>query len=234
MDRFLAPNGKKKISGVMHYSGASAPAIVCCHGLFSHKDSEKFLQVAEAFGPAGYTVVRFDFAGCGDSDGDIADTTVTSRLQDLQAVVQHLSGLGVLDGSYGLLGSSLGGYVGLLHAAQNPVAALSVWATPCDLPSLGNKFSKADLERLKQDFFVDARGYDLLSAIGAVRSVQVLHGAADELVPSDHARRIFSMLPEPRDLVVLQGADHALSAVSSRQQAVTLGLAWFRRQMPPG
>lgn len=234
-EKFLVPIGKEKIAGIVHRSVAGAPVIVCCHGLFSTKDSDKFLQIANTFTPAGFTVVRFDFGGCGDSTGDIADTTVTGRLQDLKAVIQYLfSGQGGLTGPYGILGSSLGGYVGLLHAAKNPVAALSVWSTPCELLSLINTIPKADLEKLKQDFFVDARSYDVLMAIESVKSVQIMHGGADELVPVDHAGLIYGRVQEPRDFLLLPEADHALSSVRSREQAIAASLAWFKRQMPLG
>lgn len=234
MERFLISVEARMISGVLHRSAAGAPAIVCCHGLFSSKHSDKFLQIAEAFSQDGFTVVRFDFGGCGESTGDIADTTVTSRLQDLGAVMTYMAEKCSLRGPCGILGSSFGGYVGLLHAAKNPVAALSVWSTPCDLLAISSNIPRADLQKLKQDFFADARGYDLLSAVAGMKSVQVLHGTADEIVPAEHADRIYRALHSPRDLFMLQGADHSVTQPATRQQAITASLAWFKKHMLQG
>ena len=231
MEKFSLPVGARIIQGVLHRCTAGAPVIICCHGLFSSKHSDKFLEIAEAFTREGFAVARFDFAGCGESTGDIADTTVTSRLEDLEAVVRYIAGLA---GRYGILGSSLGGYVGLLHAAKNPVAALSVWSTPCNLLSIGSNIPKADLQKLKGNFFIDARRYDLLRAVAGMQSVQVLHGASDEIVPAEQARLIYQALHDPKDFLLLPGADHSISQFSSRQQAISASLAWFKKRVFPG
>jgi uncharacterized protein len=234
MEKFSLPVGKRMIHGVLHLSAAVSPVIICCHGLFSSKGSDKFLEIADAFTREGFSVVRFDFGGCGESTGDIADTTVSSRLQDLEAVRRHIQGECGLKGRHGILGSSLGGYVGLLHAAKNPVAALSVWSTPCDLLSITRNIPKGDLQKLKQDFFSDARGYDLLTAVAAVKAVQVLHGTSDEVVPVEQAGRIYEGVQNPKEYLLLPGADHSLSQLSFRQQAITSSLAWYKKQMLAG
>jgi fermentation-respiration switch protein FrsA (DUF1100 family) len=234
METFSLPVGKRRIHGLLQQGMAGAPVIICCHGLFSSKNSDKFIEIAESFAREGFAVARFDFGGCGESTGDIADTTVTSRLQDLEAVMQYVAGQCGPHGRYGILGSSLGGYVGLLHAAKNPAAALSVWSTPCDLLSISNNLPKADLQKLKPDFFSDASGYDLLTAVAAMKSVQVLHGTADELVPVAHARRIYGCLKNPKDFLLLPGADHALSSPAFRQQAIAASRAWFKKQLLQG
>jgi len=233
MENFSLPAGKRMIHGVLHRSATGAPVIICCHGLFSSKGSDKFLEIADVFTREGFSVVRFDFGGCGESTGDIADTTVTGRLQDLDAVARHVSETNESKSGYGILGSSLGGYVGLLHAAKNPVAALSVWSTPCDMLSIASNIPKADLQKLKQDFFIDARRYDLLEAVAGMQSVQVLHGASDEIVPAEQARLIYQALHDPKDFFLLPQADHSISQPLPRKQAITASLAWFKKQLLP-
>lgn len=234
IERFVVPVGTRSISGALHRCETASPVIVCCHGLFSNKNSDKFYQIAEAFTREGLSVVRFDFGGCGESSGALADTTVTGRLQDLAAVMGYLAGQEGLAGPYGILGSSLGGYVGLLHAARHPVAALSVWATPCDLPAITHSIPKEDLRKLKQDFFSDIRRHDLAAALGALSSVQVLHGTDDEVVPLEDARRIYAGVKSPKELLVLPGADHSITQPSCRRQAVAASLAWFTQQLSGG
>ncbi len=121
-EKFQIELDDRRIDGVLHLCEKRAPAVITCHGLFSSKQSDKFLQIAESFSREGFAVARFDFGGCGESTGDIADTTVTRRLKELEAVMHHLSGHAQLSGRYGILGSSLGGYAGLLYAARHPVA----------------------------------------------------------------------------------------------------------------
>ena len=219
------------IKGVLHLLPTSAPAVVTCHGLFSSMQSEKFLHVAEVFSRVGFAVVRFDFGGCGESTGSIADTTVSRRLQELEAVMQHISGHAKLTGHYGILGSSLGGYVGLLYAARHPVDALSVWATPKELLSLQHNIPADDLQKLKADFFSDAGRWNLPAEIAALQFVQVIQGTEDELVPWQHAELMNQILQEPKELLLLPGADHRISQPQHRKLATAQSLAWFKRHL---
>lgn len=58
-----------------------APVVVCCHGLLSYKGSTKFVAIGEQFSQAGLAVVRFDFAGCGESRVVQRESLLASRLR---------------------------------------------------------------------------------------------------------------------------------------------------------
>jgi pimeloyl-ACP methyl ester carboxylesterase len=230
-EKFQLQLEDRRIDGVLHLCDTRAPAVITCHGLFSSKQSEKFLNIADRFTQEGFAVVRFDFGGCGESTGALADTTVTRRLQELEAVMRHLSGHAHLSGRYGILGSSLGGYVGLLYAARHPVAALSVWATPCNLLSISKNIPQEDLHKLRQEFFSDAHTYNLQAAVSGMRSVQVIQGRKDEIVPWPHAELLHQALHEPKELIFLPEADHSISQPQQRRQAIGHSLAWFKRHL---
>jgi pimeloyl-ACP methyl ester carboxylesterase len=230
-EKFQLQLEDRRIDGVLHLCDTRAPAVITCHGLFSSKQSDKFIQIADTFSREGFAVVRFDFGGCGESTGAIADTTVTRRLQELEAVMRHLSGHAKLSGRYGILGSSLGGYVGLLYAARHPVAALSVWATPYELMSLRENIPKTDLHKLKEEFFSDARTHNLPAAVSGMQSVQIIHGREDAIVPWRHAELIHQALHDPKVLLFLPGADHSISQPQQRRKAIMHSLAWFKRRM---
>ena len=232
MDPFSLRVGGNTLQGALHRSVPGAPVVICCHGLFSSMQSDKFLEIARAYTGAGLSVARFDFGGCGGSTGDIADTTVSGRLQDLYAVAEHLAASGELAGGCGIMGSSMGGYVGMLHAARHPVAALSVWSTPCDLLSITGNIPAVDLQKLKKVFFDDARDYVLLPAISMMESVQVIHGSADEIVPDGQAPSLYAALPYPKEFLLLPGADHSISQAASRRSAIDASLAWFKKYLP--
>ncbi|MBN2106429.1 MAG: alpha/beta fold hydrolase [Deltaproteobacteria bacterium] len=230
-EKFQIELQDRRIDGVLHLCSTRAPAVITCHGLFSNKQSDKLLQIADAFVREGFAVVRFDFGGCGESTGSIANTTVTRRLEELEAVMRHVAGHAKLAGSYGILGSSLGGYTGLLYAARHPVAALSVWATPCDLLSISNNIPQADLHKLRQEFFSDARTHNLTASVSGMRSVQVIQGREDEIVPWRHAELLHQAFHDPKELIFLPGADHSLSQPQQRLQAIAHSLAWFKRRL---
>ena len=71
------------------------PCVIASHGLFSSKDSEKYTTLGNRFHPRGIALFRFDFRGCGESEGIISEITVSDRLRDLNAAIDVHSAVGV-------------------------------------------------------------------------------------------------------------------------------------------
>src|SRR3989449_11116524 len=87
------------------------PCVVACHGLSASKDSDKYLLLGDELPAAGYALARFDFRGCGESSGREDETTIATRIEDVESVLKLLGRHPRLSGEFGLLGSSLGGFV---------------------------------------------------------------------------------------------------------------------------
>src|SRR5713101_9800373 len=115
IERHSVPLPDAKLALVLHLPDADgrAPCVVACHGLSASKDSDKYLLLGDALPAAGLALARFDFRGCGESSGREEETTIATRIEDVEAVLAHLEGHPRLDGRIGLLGSSLGGFVAL-------------------------------------------------------------------------------------------------------------------------
>ncbi|WP_049920124.1 alpha/beta hydrolase family protein [Halobiforma nitratireducens] len=94
-------------------SGAAGkrPWFVCCHGFVSDKSGSYERRCRRAVAE-GYDAVRFDFRGCGESDGRFVDATLSSRLADLAAVLEYFD-----PPSVALFGSSFGAKVAVHVAA---------------------------------------------------------------------------------------------------------------------
>ena len=95
------------------------PVVILCHGFLSHKDSSKYRHLAQVFAQESITTVRFDFRGCGESEGLLSESSISRRWRDLQRVIDTTVDLKDFDGRLGLLGSSLGGYLALLESSRN-------------------------------------------------------------------------------------------------------------------
>ena len=91
----------------------SWPLVILCHGLLSHKDGSKYRSLAQVFAEEGIATLRFDFRGCGQSEGRLEESTVSGRWRDLQSVLARSEKLNGFDGHLGILGSSMGGYLAL-------------------------------------------------------------------------------------------------------------------------
>src|SRR5438094_1947784 len=106
-----------QISGILAKpAGGTDRLAVLCHGFLSNKNSATNRALTAILLPQGIATLRFDFFGHGDSEGPFEKLTVGIAVQ------QTLAALG-LAGSrgyrkIGLVGSSFGGLVALLAAAE--------------------------------------------------------------------------------------------------------------------
>jgi len=119
--RFTVTVGGADVVGVLHApESRPSPCVVACHGMGASKDSDKYLLLGRELPAAGLALARFDFRGSGESGGSHREATIESRVADLEAVLDHLAKCPELDGRFGLLGSSLGGFVAVQVASKHP------------------------------------------------------------------------------------------------------------------
>ncbi|HEV2226409.1 MAG TPA: alpha/beta fold hydrolase [Nitrososphaerales archaeon] len=100
--------------------GRSKGEAVFAHGLNNNKDEDGyFVRLSRMLSKAGYSSLRFDFRGHGESSGRPEDMTVTGELVDLKTSIAYLEG--VLGDTVGLVlvASSFGAPAVILYAAEN-------------------------------------------------------------------------------------------------------------------
>lgn len=203
------------------------PCVVTLHGLMSSKDSEKYVLVGEEFSRRGIAVCRFDFRGCGESQGAVAETTVAQRVADARAVVRRMREHPALNGRVGLLGSSLGAYVALFVAREDlRIKVVAAWATPADLEDFAASPESVREYDLGDPFIEELKTQRYLRAPVGVRYCLFVHGDRDDLVPVDHAQRVYASALSPRRLQVIPGGDHPLTDPAHRRRAVQASLEW--------
>lgn len=228
-------SGSQKVAGVLHIPGhlpgaGNFPCVIASHGLLSSKDSEKYIAFGERISREGIAMLRFDFRGIGESEGRLEDDTVSRRVADLGAAIEFVRSHPNLGDRIGLLGSSLGGYVSLIKASMDKgIMAVVVWSTPFHLDDLKTKEQKEDYPLPGEAFFRDLPKHRLGSLLTKVSKCMVIHGEQDELVPVDQAWEIFQGLGGPKEIHVIESADHRLTAPSHRQRAMELSVEWFKK-----
>lgn len=171
----------------VHHPAGSDDWLVCCHGFTSDK-SGTYEVLCERAVEAGYDAVRFDFRGCGESDGAFVDATLSARIADLRAILDHFDPPRVA-----LYGSSFGCKVAV-HAAvdDDRVTALAgrapvTYDRPFDAPRrvvAEEGEHRYDEEKAIDDrFFDDLDDYRFADAAAAVDfPVALFHGRDDETV----------------------------------------------------
>ncbi len=223
----------QKISGILHLPGTKKfPCVIASHGLLSSKNSEKYIALGERLSREGFSMLRFDFRGIGESEGRIEEDTVSRRIVDLGSAIDFVKSKPGLGNRIGLVGSSLGGFVSLIKAAMDKeIRAIVVWATPFHLDDLGSKKQNEDYPLPAEAFFKDLPKHRLLPLLPKVSNCMAIHGEKDELVPVDQAWEIFHSLGGPKEIHIIEGADHRLTDPKHRQRAMDLTTEWFKKYL---
>ena len=224
--------GEQKLALVLHLPHRlPAPCVVACHGLAASKDSEKYLLLGREFPRAGLALCRFDFRGSGESDGAYAGSTVAGRIADLEAVLDFLAKHPALKRRFGLLGSSMGGFVAVHVAARRrPPMPVVTWNAPVTLRGL-QRSTAEDVAGLGQAFFDELATAALADTPAGAAFSLTIQAERDEVVPPSHGQVLFARAADPKELDVLKGADHRLSDMAHRMEAVSLSLHWLSRYL---
>jgi putative redox protein len=229
------------------------PGLPAGTALFAHcfscsKDLKAVVRISRSLAEAGFVVLRFDFTGVGESDGEFSDTNFSSNLDDLVAAAGYLrSEIGSADL---LVGHSLGGAAVLAAADRIPEAkAISTIAAPSSTDYLRKRLlesapellteNEARIElmgrsvRIRRQLLDDLGEEHMSSGISALgRPLLIFHSPADEVVDIEHARKIYTAARHPKSFVSLDGADHLL--LRRESDAVFVGAvmaAWAARYL---
>jgi uncharacterized protein len=220
-----------RISGIVHIPEGKGPfpCVILSHGLISSKESSKYISLAERFEEAGMIACRFDYHGCGESGGNIEETTLTIRTENLETVTDFMLHHPLVQTEkIGLMGSSFGGSTSLVKAAQDArIQCVSLWATPFRLGERDDG-TLEDVE-FNESLYADFARYDLLAEASKVSCALVIHGHKDDVVPCEEGRAIYKQLKRPKKFELIKGGDHIFSVPAHREKAINFALNWFRR-----
>ena len=126
------PSDGLTLSGAVHVpddhrTGERRPAIIMMHGFGANKNGGPE-WICRQFAAWGYVALRFDFRGCGDSEGVRGRVIPTEEVADALHAVTYMAERPDVDpAAIALCGSSLGGGVAVQAAGLDPrVAAVIV------------------------------------------------------------------------------------------------------------
>lgn len=222
------------------------------YAIFAHcftcsKNLSAVRNISRALNQSGIALLRFDFTGLGDSDGEFADTNFSSNVGDLIAAVHFLTENYEAPGL--LLGHSLGGAAVLQVANQCPsVKAVATIGAPFDPAHVGHLLMPAKEElaakgvaevsiggrpfRVKQQFLDDIQAFSGASQIDQLnRALLVCHSPQDRTVPIENAAKIYQAARHPKSFISLDGADHLLSNKEDAHYTGDVIACWVKRYL---
>ncbi len=248
-ERFEFPNGRGEQLSALMDRPATAPR---AYALFAHcftcgKDIHAAKRISSALTALGIAVLRFDFTGLGSSEGEFANTTFSSNVQDIVAAAQHMSERGEAPAL--LIGHSLGGAAILAAAGSIPQArAVVTIAAPADPVHVTHLFREhvdairdtGEIEvslggrpfRIKREFLDDIEMQKQKERIAHLRkALLVFHSPTDETVGIDNATAIFVAAKHPKSFISLAGADHLLSRKQDASYVANVIAVWAERYL---
>lgn len=209
------------------YRPGRSPTLLFLPGYASDMEGTKAAALDGFASELGLAMLRFDYSGTGSSDGAFEDGTLGGWLDEALHMLDSFT-----DGPVIVVGSSMGGWIGLLLAAQRPdrVAGLVGIAAAPDFTDWG--FSDAEKRTLQEDgrlkqpnpygaepqlttfgFWQSGEALRLLNGPIAVDCpVRLVHGDADTDVPVDVAFKTMRLLRSADvQLTLIKGGGHRLS-----------------------
>ncbi|WP_116125419.1 bifunctional alpha/beta hydrolase/OsmC family protein [Lewinella sp. IMCC34183] len=196
----------------------------------------------------GIGVLRFDFTGIGESEGDFVDTTFTTNITDLEAAADYLAEHHLAPAL--LVGHSLGGAAVLCAAPRIPsVRAVATIGAPFSPDHVAQHFQE-ELEtitaegdatvsiggrpfRIARQFVEDLGNHQLDRRIRDMEAaLLILHSPQDRTVSIDEAAKLYTAARHPKSFVSLDGADHLLSDADDSHYAGQVIAGWSRRYLP--
>lgn len=220
------------------------------YAVFSHfftgnKNFTAVRNISRALTENGIAVMRFDFAGLGESEGAFEDTNFSTNVDDLIAAADYLTK------NYKcpkiIIGHSLGGAAAVFAASQiNAVEAVVTIGAPSDPLHVEHLFetcketihSRGQAQVniagrkfvIKKQFLEDLESKDMPAVLKGLRKpLLVFHSPQDRVVEVENAAKIYKEARHPKSFVSLDGADHLLTDKADSLYVGEIISSWVKR-----
>ncbi|MBJ7882171.1 bifunctional alpha/beta hydrolase/OsmC family protein [Gelidibacter salicanalis] len=202
-------------------------------------------NISRALTTHGFAVVRFDFTGLGNSEGEFADSHFSANVEDLLAVNNYMAEH--YEAPSLLIGHSLGGAAVIVAASQlDNIKAVATIGAPATTEHVKRHFShqfdeiaeKGDVEvniggrpfKINQEFVEDFDKTDLPEITKQLRKpILIMHAPFDQVVGIDNAQQLFISAFHPKSFISLNDADHLLLKEKDSMYVGNMIGAWVQR-----
>ncbi len=207
--------------------------VIFCHGFATDKEGRTGRRCEQAV-ELGFQAVRFDFRGNNESSREFQDATLSTRVEDLQRVLDEVEETGV-----GVYGSSFGGLVALHTAAKDdridglalraPVTYLNVMDDIRGAIQENGVYEHIPGKKVGEQFLNDLDTYSTDAIIENITvPTLLLQGTDDEAVPMTSTKRFYQQLGCEKDYFEFTGQGHRFDDEADTN-AVDTALDWFQQ-----
>ena len=239
-------NHGQKIFGMLHIPESPRkppfPALVMLHGFTGHKiePHQLFVKAARRFASEGILALRFDFRGCGESEGNFEELTIEGEISDVLKALEFVRGRGdVRKERVALLGMSLGGAAAASVAGMQEaeIRCLVLWAAVADpkrvfdakaTPEIVRHFGTRPIHdyhgnALSQSFLDELFAFNPLERVRSYTGpVAIYHGDDDKSVSPDDALLYEEALSGrgPVELHMIRGSGHTFASLEWERELI--------------
>lgn len=223
------------------------------YAVFAHcftctKNLKAAVNITRAMSTRRIAVLRFDFTGLGESEGEFAETNFSSEVSDLVAAARFLEEQ--YEPPKLLVGHSLGGAAVLAAAERIPsavaIATIAAPFSPRHLRELLGETAEEIERRGEATAYIGGREFairkSLLDDLESHRPAEslhqlkgallVMHSPGDRVVDIQNAAEIFQSAGHPKSFISLGEADHLLSDATDSRYAGEVIATWAARYLP--
>ncbi|MEL6133101.1 MAG: alpha/beta fold hydrolase [Bacteroidota bacterium] len=220
------------------------------YALFAHcftcgKSLRAIKNISLSLTQVGFAVLRFDFAGIGESEGKFFETNFSTNVSDL------LDAASFLEQEYMapqlLVGHSLGGAAVLMAASLlDSVQAVATIGAPAEPEHVKHLFATIEQRvriegegqiliggrpvTIQKHFLEDIESISLKDVIREMKKpLMVMHSPQDLIVGIENAADIYHAAWHPKSYMSLDGADHLLSRKADSLYAGQVIGSWVSR-----
>jgi uncharacterized protein len=222
--------------------------IILLHCFTCTKHHRIIRSLSECLTKSGFTVLRFDFGGNGESTGKLEDATYTRMLGEIRAAVTHMRRMGIRQ--IGIAGHSMGAMLSLLAAHEDRrIKAVGFIAGSSQAARVREIFPAEAVRKaeeqgsaealvynrkmaLRREFLLDVEKYNVGHTAAVLkRPLLIVHGSADEVIPPFHARQVYNWASGPREMHIIEGADHLFRKDADLARLSRDVCAWFEKHL---
>ena len=219
------------------------PTIILIPGFGVEKrEYGMFDDLAETLTDNRFLVYRFDFPGCGESEGNFSKASLSKLKGDLKEIIEFVRNQERVDSSrIGILSQSFGS--ALTIALGPKVKCLVLMSIGADLFKIFKRFfgqgynpeglssrprSDGGRTEIGSHFWDDLKKYNLIELIKKITTpVLFIQASQDQFINIEEMEVLFRAANKPKKKLIVEGADHCMQP--KREKVYKAATGWFNQ-----
>jgi len=244
----LKNNKNQQLVGILHKpkTKKKVPLVIVCHGFWASKTRPRFVELGRELEKNDIATLRFDFAGCGDSQGDFKKTNLYDEIKDLESVYKFVKKLKFINkNKIGIYAESFGTIVATLFINKHSKIKTLVLLAPAlnQKYLIKSLYTREEIKFWKKNNYLDIKkgrvGIKWLTAVenkdfsNEAEKIKmptlVVFGSKDKVVPLKESKKVFQKIKSYKKLIEIKNGDHTFMEHLPKKELIKVLTSWFKK-----